>query len=166
MGRPPATSALEDLEHPLLTTGGLLVESHAGLSLRAERRLGAETGLTAQWFEVLLRLVRSPGRRLRMSDLAAQTTLSASGLTRVVDRLEDAGLVRREACPSDRRGAFAALTEEGETRILQAVPLHVAHLVEIFQPVFTPAELETFASLLRRLRDALNPDAARVSQPD
>ena len=66
-----------------------------------------------QWFEVLLRLARTPGGRLRMSDLAAQTTLTASGLTRVVDRLEDAGLVKREACPTDRRSTYAVLTAEG-----------------------------------------------------
>lgn len=163
MARSPAAPAPELVEHPLLTTVGLLVESNAGLLLAAERRLDTATGLSVQWFEVLLRLVRTPGRRLRMSDLAAQTTLSASGLTRVVDRLEAAGLVRREACPSDRRGAFATLTDDGERRIAHAVPVHIEHMVEILEGTFAADELAALTGLLRRLRDVVNPEAARAS---
>lgn len=153
------------LAHPLLTTLGLLIEAHAGLALAMERRLEAESRLSVQWFEVLIRLVRTPGHRLRMSDLAAQTTLSASGLTRAVDRLEAAGLVARQACPSDRRSTYATLTDEGEARILAALPLHVAQLVEVFDSLFTPDELETFTALTRRLRDDTNPCAAKASDP-
>ena len=65
---------------------------------------------------MLIRLARTPGNRLRMSDLAAQTSLTPSGLTRSVDRLEDTGLVARRVCPEDRRGSFAALTLNGEGR--------------------------------------------------
>ena len=78
----------------------MFVEAHAGIADRVERRLEAESGLSMQWFEVLIRLARSPGQRLRMTDLAAQTILSPSGLTRAVDRMVDAGLVtRRRARP-------------------------------------------------------------------
>jgi DNA-binding MarR family transcriptional regulator len=119
-----------------------------------------------QWFDVLLRLLRTPGHRLRMSDLAAQTTLTASGLTRAIDRLEASGLVQREACPSDRRGAFAVLTEAGEARISAAVPSHLDELREVFDTNFSPAELATFTDLLRRLRDVVNPAAACASIPD
>ena len=163
----PSTTAVgaELLDHPLLTTSGLLVEANAGMALAAERRLEAESGMTVQWFEVLIRLARTPGDRLRMTDLAAQTTLSASGLTRAVDRLEAAGLVERQACPTDRRSTYAALTTAGEARILAALPLHVAYLVEVFDVVFTADELETFTGLARRLRDAINPCAAKASDP-
>jgi MarR family transcriptional regulator, 2-MHQ and catechol-resistance regulon repressor len=159
-----STQPSEDLlDHPDLTTAGLLVEAHAGLAAATQRKLDAEHALSGQWFEVLIRLVRSPGHRLRMSDLAAQTTLSASGLTRVVDRLAEQGLVRREACPSDRRGAFAALSEDGEARIIAAVPMHVAQLSEIFS-VLSPDELRTLSDLLRKLRDSVNPCAAHASE--
>lgn len=154
------------LDHPLLTTAGLFVEANAGLAVAAERRLGVDSGMTVQWFEVLIRLARTPGHRLRMTDLAAQTTLSASGLTRAVDRLEAAGLVERQACPTDRRSTYAALTATGETRVLAALPLHVAHLIEVFDAVFTAEELETYTDLTRRLRDAVNPCAAKASGPD
>jgi DNA-binding MarR family transcriptional regulator len=151
------------LDHPHLTTLGLFIEAHAGLSASIERELEAHSGLSVQWFEVLLRLARTPGHRLRMTDLAAQTTLSASGLTRAVDRLEEAGLVVREACATDRRSTYAVLTPAGEARITAALPVHVAQVVATMDAVFTPEELETFAGLVRRLRDAVNPDAARAS---
>ena len=141
------------------------MEAHAGLTLTLERRLERESGLSVQWFEVLIRLARTPGHRLRMSDLAAQTTLSASGLTRAVDRLEAAGLVERQACPTDRRSTYAVLTDEGEARILAALPVHVDQLVEVLDEVFTPEELEVFTALTRRLRDATNPCAAKASDP-
>lgn len=159
----PARAAL--LQHPHLTTVGLFVEAHAGLTQALERRLESESGLSVQWFEVLIRLARTPGHRLRMSDLAAQTTLSASGLTRAVDRLEAAGLVERQACPSDRRSTYAVLTDEGETRILAALPLHLDQLEDVLDSVFTPDELEVFSGFTRRLRDATNPCAAKASDP-
>jgi MarR family transcriptional regulator, 2-MHQ and catechol-resistance regulon repressor len=154
------------LEHPLLTTGGLFVEAYAGMSRAHEQRLELESGLSMQWFDVLVRLVRSPDQRLRMTDLAAQSTLTPSGLTRAVDRLEAAGLVERQACPTDRRSTYAVLTREGERRIMKAVPVHVAHLEEVFDATFTAEELDTLTALLRKLRDATNPCAAQASTPE
>jgi MarR family 2-MHQ and catechol resistance regulon transcriptional repressor len=156
---------MEDpLDHPHLTTIGLFMEAHAGLAAAFERELEQQSGLSAQWFEVLIRLARTPGHRLRMTDLAAQTTLSASGLTRAVDRMEAAGLVVREACPTDRRSTYAVLTETGEARIRAAVPVHVAQVVRVLDSVFAPEELQTFSDLTRRLRDAANPCAAKASE--
>ena len=160
-----AADTSPDLQHPHLTTAGLFVEAHAGFSTYLEHELAEACDLSVQWFEVLMRLVRTPGHRLRMSLLAAQTTLSASGLTRAVDRLEEAGLVRREACPSDRRGAFAVLTDAGEARIGAAIPVHLEGLRTVFDDLYTPEEAEVFSDLLRRLRDAVNPEAARASLP-
>jgi DNA-binding MarR family transcriptional regulator len=154
------------LDHPNLTTMGLFVEAHAGLTAAALQQLEDAHGLGGQRFEVLLRLVRTPGHRLRMSDLAAQTTLSASGLTRVIDRLVAQGLVERAACPSDRRGSFAVLTTEGEARIVAALPGHVAQLTELLESTFSAEELDTFSALMRRLRDTVNPAAERASRPD
>lgn len=156
----------DPLEHPHLTTIGLFMEAHAGLARAFETQLATDSGLSTQWFEVLIRLARTPEHRLRMSDLAAQTTLSASGLTRAVDRLEAAGLVARQACPTDRRSTYAVLTDQGEARIMAALPVHVAQIVEVLDEVFTPEELETFTELTRRLRDAANPCAAAASEPD
>src|SRR5690349_12820793 len=70
------------LQHPYLTTMGLLVESFEGFHAPMARRVEDESGVSSVWFGILLRLARTPNQRLRMSDLAAQTSLSASGLTR------------------------------------------------------------------------------------
>jgi MarR family transcriptional regulator, 2-MHQ and catechol-resistance regulon repressor len=164
MARAATSSAL--LQHPLLTTGGLFVEAHAGIVAKVERRLEAESGLSMQWFEVLIRLARSPEKRLRMTDLAAQTVLTPSGLTRAVDRLVEAGLVVREACPSDRRSTYAVLSPEGERRVLKALPVQVAHLEDVFESAFRPDEIDTLTSLLRRLRDVTDPCAAQASTPE
>jgi MarR family 2-MHQ and catechol resistance regulon transcriptional repressor len=154
----------DPLDHPHLTTIGLFMEAQAGLAAAFERELEQQSGLSVQWFEVLIRLARTPGHRLRMTDLAAQTTLSASGLTRAVDRMEGAGLVVREACPTDRRSTYAVLTDAGEARIRTAVPVHVAQVVNVLDSVFNPDELQAFTELARRLRDAANPCAAKASE--
>ena len=154
------------LDQPHLTNVGLFAEAFAGLAEAGQARIEAASGLSAQWFEVLIRLARTPEQRLRMTDLAAQTTLTPSGLTRAVDRMEDAGLVARQACPTDRRSTYAVLTKAGEERLMQALPVHVAHLEEVFDGLYTKRELATLSDLLRRLRDAANPCAAQASTPE
>lgn len=149
-----------DLDHDDLTAMGLFFEAHAGLRAALEKRLETECGLPVQWFEVLLRLARSPGERLRMSELAAQSSVTASGLTRVVDRLVEAGLVERESCPEDRRSWYAHLTDAGRDRIHTAVPAHLRDIREVVGSVLDDDEMRTFAATLRKLRDALNPAAA------
>jgi MarR family 2-MHQ and catechol resistance regulon transcriptional repressor len=149
-----------------LTLAGLFFESYAGLASSLGRRLEAECGLTVQWFEVLMRLARSPEGRLRMSDLTAQVTLTPSGLTRVIDRLEAAGLVSREACPTDRRGSLAVLTEQGRARMEVAVPIHLGHLEDLFTGVLDDEERAQLEHALRKVRDRVNPCAtAGVADP-
>ena len=82
-----------------ITLVGLVFETASGLHRMVGPPLERQCELAGQEFEILVRLTRTPGRRLRMSDLAAQTDLTPSGLTRAVDRLSSAGLVTREACP-------------------------------------------------------------------
>jgi DNA-binding MarR family transcriptional regulator len=152
----PSENPLDD---PRLTTAGLFFEASSGLTSALERRLADECDLPLQWFEVMLRLARSPGHRLRMCDLAAQVALSPSGLTRAVDRLERQGLVTRESCPEDRRVAYASLTAAGIARIEAAVPVHLTHLAEYLTGVLSHEELAQLSSTMRKLRDHLNPGA-------
>ena len=146
-----------------LTTVGLLMESAAGLRRVFQRRMEEEQSLSNQSFDVLIRLARSPGSELRMSELAAQTSLTPSGLTRSVDRLQDQGLVDRRVCPEDRRGSFAVLTPTGRALMDRAIPDHIAHIDEVLSNLFTPGEEETLAALLRRLRDHLYDSGAEWS---
>jgi DNA-binding MarR family transcriptional regulator len=103
-----------------------LLRVHARLVDRLDRELHATHGFGLGDYEVLVHLSEAPDGALRMSDLAARLSLSPSGLTRRVDSLVRRGLVRRKACESDGRGAFAALTDAGLDTLHQAAPTHVA----------------------------------------
>ncbi len=154
------TPALDD---PRLTAMGLLAEAYKGLWAVLAPQI-KQHGMNETEFEVLLRLVRSPGQRLRMSDLADQTALSTSGITRVVDRLERDGLVCRETCTSDRRGFWAALTAAGVARITGALDGHTALLERNFTGLLSEDELEAVTSALRKVRDVVRPGAEAGAQ--
>ncbi len=141
-----------------LTVMGLLAESWAGLTAKATAQL-REHDLGDVGFEVLLRLGRSPEGALRMSDLTAQTSLTFSGITRVVDRLEGSGLVERRSCSFDRRITYAALTDEGRARLEASLPGHLAIIEEWLTGRLDPAALESFVSALRVVRDGVRPCA-------
>ncbi|MGN6688074.1 MAG: MarR family winged helix-turn-helix transcriptional regulator [Actinomycetales bacterium] len=141
-----------------LTAMGLLEETRAGVSELLAPQL-AEHGLSVLEFVVLLRLGRSPGERLRMADLATQVLLSASGLTRVIDRIENQGLVERTSCREDRRGTWAVLTPAGRERLDAALPGHVAGIDEHFTGLLEPDELAELMRLLRKVRDVVRPGA-------
>jgi MarR family transcriptional regulator, 2-MHQ and catechol-resistance regulon repressor len=160
-----APAGVDALDDPRLTLVGLFAESFAGLRVELEQRLRRECGLSLQRFVLLLRLARSPDRRLRMSDLADQTNLTPSGLTRAIDRMEADGLVQRVACEDDRRGAYAALTDAGLERIAGAVGPHLRHLDDAFMSVISVGEQDDLERILRKLRDRVNPGAARPPEP-
>jgi DNA-binding MarR family transcriptional regulator len=148
------------LDDDRLTLVGLLFESSSALRVELHHRLAEDVDLPLPWFELLIRLARSPGHRLRMSDLAAQSGLTPSGLTRAIDRLEAADLVDREPCVSDGRGAYAVLTAGGLDRITAAVGPHLTHVEEAFTSALSPGEREQLLVLLHKVRDHVNPAAA------
>jgi DNA-binding MarR family transcriptional regulator len=89
-----------------------------------------------------------------MSDLAAAVSLTTSGTTRLVDRLEVAGLIERQPCPTDRRVAYVALTPAGRDVLLRTTPVHVEGIQRHLVDVLTPDERATLERLLRKVRDA------------
>jgi DNA-binding MarR family transcriptional regulator len=141
-----------------ITAMGLLAEVFAGLTCRLNVQL-AEHGLGGVEFEVLLRLARSAHGQLRMTDLAAQTGLSTSGVTRVVDRLERDGLAMRTACPTDRRSLFTVITEAGHGRLDAVLPGHLALIERWYTGLLTPDQLDHLTGSLRAIRDAARPEA-------
>ena len=151
-----------DLDDPRFTAVGLFAEAYTGLTNRFAAQF-EQHGLSAVEFEVLLRLARSPNHRLRMTDLAGQTSLSTSGVTRVVDRMDRDGLVRREACASDRRSSYAVLTDAGLSRLEEVVPGHLELVQQWLVGQLSPAQLEQMLDALRRIRDAVNPCATAGS---
>jgi DNA-binding MarR family transcriptional regulator len=117
--------------------------------LDAMLRASHQLGLSA--YEVLLRLARAPACRLRMSELTALTPLTFSGISRMVDRLERDGLVRREASAEDGRGACATLTSDGILRLQAAHQTYIGGVRRLFLDHFTEQELETLGACWRRL---------------
>jgi MarR family transcriptional regulator, 2-MHQ and catechol-resistance regulon repressor len=147
------------LDDARLTLMGLLAETYAALSLRGAAQLACH-GLAPAEFEVCIRLARSPEGMLRMSDLAAQTTLTSSGITRVVDRLVECGLVTRQSCATDRRTTYAVLTETGRDRVAEVLPDHLALIDDwLVQPLRAAGKLAEFEAAVRAVRDHTAPCA-------
>jgi DNA-binding MarR family transcriptional regulator len=131
-----------------------LLRAHASATRRLNALLTADHGLTLSDYEVLLRLARAPDRRMRRVDLAEQVLLTASGITRLLDGLERAGLVERGSCETDRRVVYAVLTEAGLTKVREASASHFAQVDALFAERFEEPELQTIGDLLSRLGEA------------
>lgn len=103
-----------------------------------DSELQHEAGLPLAYYQTLAMLSEAPDRTLRMSELAVRTWSSRSRLSHAVDRLEERGWVRRVSCPSDRRGAYAQLTDEGYAVLAAAAPSHVEsvrrHVFDLLSP--------------------------------
>lgn len=130
---------------PLLLTG------HAVLTNLIERRL-ADAGLPAlAWYDVLWALERAPRHRLRMHELADYVVLTRSNLTRLVDRLEAAGLLRREPDPGDKRGAFAVLEAVGLAMRKKMWGTYSVAIHELFDAHLSAQEQKALAGALRKV---------------
>jgi DNA-binding MarR family transcriptional regulator len=133
---------------------GLLLETNARLSRSLGLELEAECELPLAWFDVLLQLRRSPEGRLKMNEIADAIVHSSGGTTRLVDRIEEAGLVARQSCPSDRRAIHVAITESGNAKLDQALNVHLEYLDESLAKQLTESERVTLTSLLTKLNTA------------
>jgi DNA-binding MarR family transcriptional regulator len=133
-----------------------LLQGHAATTRALSTTLLAEHGLTLNAYEALFRLARADDARMRRVDLAEQLTLTASGITRLLDGLEAAGDVERAACSSDRRVVYAVLTDLGRDKLETASESHLAAVQALFDQRFRPGELEQLAELLGRLPGAEN----------
>jgi DNA-binding MarR family transcriptional regulator len=145
---------------PHLGAWRALLNAHASLVGRIEERLAA-TGLPPlTWYDVLWALRRAPERRLRMADLAAELTISRGGLTKLADRLEQAGLLRRESAEGDGRGHYAVLTDEGDATLGRIWPVYAGVLREAFVGAVSAAEADAIAAGLARAAEAARTPAA------
>jgi DNA-binding MarR family transcriptional regulator len=126
------------------------LHAHAQVINALEKDLEG-AGLPLNWYDVLLQLVEAPGRRLRMAELADRLLISRSGLTRMIDRLESEGFVRRMPSPDDARGTYTVLTREGFDALRMATPVHLAGVRDHWLAHFTDDELRVLGSLLSRI---------------
>jgi DNA-binding MarR family transcriptional regulator len=129
---------------------GFLI-THRQLVSVLDAELEREHGLALGSYEVLLHLAETPEHSLRMGDLADRLLLSRSGLTRLVDRLAARGLLERHSCPSDRRGTYARLTEEGLARFEEARPTHLRGVREHFIDHIPARDLDRLATVWKRV---------------
>jgi DNA-binding MarR family transcriptional regulator len=142
-------------EHEMAAWNSFLAASSL-LERRLEQQLKDDAGLSHPQFEILVRLSAAPGAELRMTELADALLTSKSGLTYQVTQLEKYGLVRRRSCPSDVRGVFAILTDEGRDKLRTAAPGHLALVRELLIDVLSHDQLAALAeglgAVTRRLR--------------
>jgi DNA-binding MarR family transcriptional regulator len=131
---------------------GAVLQVHAALVPELDRALREATGLPLTWYDVLLELSVAESGRLTMGQLGERVVLSRSRVSRVVDDLERAGLVRREAHPGDARSSYAVLTQAGVARFRKAAPVYVAAIDEGLADL-TRAELETLLAVMRKVLD-------------
>jgi DNA-binding MarR family transcriptional regulator len=134
-----------------------LLRAYSRATRELNAQLTADHGLTISDYEVLLRLSRSPERRMRRVDLAEQVLLTASGITRLLDGLERHGYVERGSCESDRRVVYAVLTDDGAEKLRRASETHVAQIEEYFAARYDEAELAQLTALLERIEAAGDP---------
>ena len=130
------------------------ITSHARLIDLIDRELAAADQVPLHWYDVLIELLEAPDHQLRMHELAQRVVLSRSGLTRLVDRLEDEGLLRRQSDPADRRGFFATLTEKGRDAVRKAWPVYARGITEHFARHLTADEARVLAELFNRILEA------------
>ena len=140
-----------DLDEPRLAAWRAFLNAHAVVVDLIERDLAAADLIPLTWYDVLVALWEAPGHRLRLHELARAVVLSRSGLTRLVDRLEAAGLLRREPCADDRRGAFAVLTPEGRAAQLRSWPVYSRAIAEHFARHLADEEARTLTEALERV---------------
>ena len=120
-----------------------------------DRELQRDADMPHTYYEILVALSEAPSRTLRMNELASVCQSSRSRLSHAVSRLEEAGWVRREACPTDKRGALAVMTEKGFAAIEAAAPGHVEGVRRHVFDVLTPAQVEQLGQISAAIRDGL-----------
>jgi len=137
-------------------------------SIRLMERLDAELeghGVSLADYEILVHLSAEPAGELRMTELAARTLVSRSGLTRRLDRLVESGLVERRSCPTDRRGVYAVLTPAGRSRLEKAAPTHVEGVRRHFLSQLQGQDLRAFSASLNAVVESSVSQSAPAVRP-
>ena len=138
-----------------------LLRAHAATTRALSADLVAEHGLTINDYEALLYLSRADGQRLKRVELAGRLLLTASGVTRLLEGLERAGYVKKDACAADHRVTYAVLTDAGREKLEEASRAHLVAIEELFNSALSADEIAMLSELLERL-----PGAAGVAGVD
>jgi DNA-binding MarR family transcriptional regulator len=128
-----------------------VLRAQAALVPQLDRAVNTAVGMPLRWYDVLLELASAPQRRLRMSELGERVVLSRTRVSRIVDELVDAGLVRREDNPEDGRSSYALLTTAGHARYREAAPHYLAAIEDHFAGELSDTELRQVARALSKV---------------
>lgn len=154
----PQSTPGEDLPDPagqeLVSLWGAAVEGFADVGRVLAAELDEALGIPMTWAEVLFRLRRTPGEMLPSTRLAREVSFTSGGFTKLMDRLVEAGLVERRACPTDRRVVYAGLTPRGREVADRALEVHIAGLRRHVLHAIGEDGLRALAETLLQLRDA------------
>ena len=157
------TSAVPDTH---LAAWRAVLGAHTSVVAHAEAALAAAELPPLAWYDVLWALRRAPARRIRMAELAASLTISRGGLTKLADRLESAGLIRREPADNDGRGLYAVLTADGNTLLRRMWPAYSRALRETFVSAINAEEAAVIAAALARVTDPANNQEPKSGSQD
>jgi DNA-binding MarR family transcriptional regulator len=152
---------LDDLE---MSAWQSVLRAHASVIRRLEAELIAEHGLSLPAYEVLAHLSEQPDRSQRMTELTAAALLSPSGVTRLVDKLQRDGMVRRRRCGADARVIYAELTDAGMLRLVEAYPTHLRGVREHLVDKLDRDDLRGVADSMGKLIDPTACEEAPVEE--
>jgi MarR family 2-MHQ and catechol resistance regulon transcriptional repressor len=116
---------LGQIDDERLRLMGLIMRAHRHLTYLLGRELEEAVGIPLVWFDVLIHIGGAEEGRLTMSKLSSEVALTTGGVTRLIDRMVEAGLVARQNCPSDRRSVHVVLTANGQATLLRAIGEHI-----------------------------------------
>jgi len=133
---------------------GLIVRTHRRLTDSLGRELEQEVGIPLVFFDVLIHVAAAPDGALTMSRLSTDVALTTGGVTRLVDRMVEAGLVARRNCPNDRRSVHVVLTPDGEAVLDRAVRAHVEGIDRHLVAHLGPGDREALEAVLSKVLDA------------
>lgn len=140
-------------DEPGLAAWSVFLRAHAAAVRRVDAEVGRRAGLALAWYDVLLELNAAPERRLRMQDLGEVAVLSRTRVSRIVDELVAAGLVRRDPNPDDRRSAYATITRKGRTRLRRAAPVYLDAIRRHFVAALDPQQIEIVQAAMSAVLD-------------
>ncbi|MEU6194671.1 MarR family transcriptional regulator [Streptomyces sp. NPDC047061] len=130
-----------------------------------DRQLQRDAGMPHIYYGLLVGLAEAPGRRLRMTELAMNAKITRSRLSHAVARLEKNGWVRREDCPSDKRGQFAVLTDQGAEVLRQTAPGHVGAVRQALFERLSPEQQQALGEIMQIVAEGLQPNEAGADLP-
>jgi DNA-binding MarR family transcriptional regulator len=136
------TKAADWREDDGILAWSAFLRAHAAVVRLIEAELEAKARLPLGWYDVLLELNAAPGRRMRMQELGEAAVLSRSRVSRIVDELVAAGLVERQANPSDRRSSYAVITDEGRKVFRRAAPAYLSAVRQHFASNLTDEQIK------------------------